>query len=146
MWPDDFIDWAIRQRPRALNLVNLGLLGPLGATRLSAESSRLAELALRHALDVANDRRRFPSYFLNEQEFGLWLVVTGLREGYRLLLRHRGVENELRRLPAEQCRLLVMTFLEQLPDGDLASLLRVLQVNVPSLRQQALNALLALLH
>jgi DNA-directed RNA polymerase specialized sigma24 family protein len=113
--------------------------------RLSAQPARLAALALRHAFDTANDRRRFPGYFPDERTFGLWLVVTGLREGYRLLLRHRVVEAELQHLPADQCRLLGMTYLEQLCDGDIASFLQIPPSNVPLLRQQAMNALIALL-
>jgi DNA-directed RNA polymerase specialized sigma24 family protein len=146
MWPDDYIDWARRTQPEALQqsgdrLQRLLERNPL----LSLEVNRLAGEAVREAFNKANERQHFPAYFETESQFRLWLAVVVLREEHRLLLQHEDVRPYLGRLSADQRRLLGMWFLDDLPAGDLAAVLQVSADEVRRRYQEALQAFWALL-
>jgi hypothetical protein len=126
MWPDDYIDWGLKLRPQVAQSTRhqLDILlqrNPL----LSLAVNDLAEQAAQRAFNEANDRRRFPGYFQDEAQFWRWLNVVALREAHALLLGHADVVLYLRRLSGEHRRLLGMMFLDRLPYGDIAAVLRV---------------------
>jgi hypothetical protein len=142
MWPDDYIAWAQSARPflaegikRLLNRY-LGTSPQWTVERVTA----LAEQATRYAFDVANDHRRYPEYCRTEAEFRIWAHTVGLNEVLRLLIRHRLGEPHFQRLSADQRRLLGMRYLDQLPPGDMAGVLRVSGEEVREGTKQALEA------
>jgi DNA-directed RNA polymerase specialized sigma24 family protein len=125
MWPDDYIDWARRAKPILIRQVRSQLQVRLSHNaRLLGEVGELADQTTREAFDLAYGHYRHAGYFAGETEFRVWLTVMALREVLRQLLRHEEVEPWLNRLPPAQRRLLGMVYLDRLPAGDVASLLR----------------------
>ncbi len=142
MWPDDYIVWAQEARRRVADgirsLLNRHLQTNPDWTPAGVEA--LAEQATRHAFDVANDHRRYPEYCRTQAEFRLWVFTVALNEALRLLIRHRRGEPRFMLLPADQRRLLGMRYLDQLPPGDAAGVLRLSADEVREKANQALEA------
>jgi hypothetical protein len=147
MWPDDYIDWAGRIRPAVAQRMKLWLGRRLSTNPQWTASGieNLAEQATRHAFDKANDHRRYSEYVGSEAEFSVWVITVVLNEVLRLLIRHRLGEPRFLLLPAVQRRLLGMRFLDQLPPGDVAAVLRISADQVREEAQQALDAFFQIL-
>jgi hypothetical protein len=147
MWPDDYIAWAVRARPNAVQGIK-GMLNQHLHTNpqwTEAGVAALAEQATRHAFDVANDHCRHPEYCRTEAEFKVWVRTVALNEVLRLLIRHRFGEPRCQLLSADQRRLLGMRYLDQLPPGDVAGVLRVSADEVREQANQALDAFFQML-
>jgi len=137
MWPDDYIDWAVRVRP----LIQIAVRGFLSRTQLQVQAAGLAAQALRNAFDVAYDRRRFRGYFPDYDGFRFWLAAVAFREAYRLYLCHPLMEPRLDLLANDQRSVLGMVYLDQLRSGDVAAALHCHANEVWQRGQQALEAL-----
>jgi DNA-directed RNA polymerase specialized sigma24 family protein len=146
MWPDDYIDWALRIRPQLPQQVGSPWRGLLSRNaRLLAEVSELADQAAREAFDLAYGHYRHESYFASETQFRVWLVVIAEREMVRLLLRHEEVEPAFNRLSADHRRLLGMVYLDRLPSGDVTAVLQFPPEEIGRRTREALTELLRLL-
>jgi len=145
MWPDDYIDWAGRARPFVLDGIEHQLYHHLRRNPQWTEAGikPLAEQATRHAFDMANDHRRYREYCRTEAAFRVWVFTVALNEALRLLIRHRFGEPRFQLLSADQRRLLGMRFLDQLPAGDVAS---VLHLSADAVWEQTCQALETFFH
>jgi DNA-directed RNA polymerase specialized sigma24 family protein len=143
MWPDDYIVWAARIRSFVAHWIKRHLNRHLHTNPQWTDEvvDALAEQATRHTFDVANDHRRYPDYCRTETEFRVWVCTVGLNEALRLLIRHRFSQSRLALLSADQCRWLVMRYVDQLVPGDIAGVLRVSPDVVRERTYQALDAL-----
>jgi DNA-directed RNA polymerase specialized sigma24 family protein len=143
MWPDDYVDWALRVRPALDQQLRSQLEARLSERGQSIISiDELVEQARREAFDLAYSHCRHANYFANETEFRVWLTIVAFREVLRLLVRHEELEPWLNRLSAAQRRLLGMVYLDRLPAGDAASLLRLPPEEIARRARETLDDLL----
>jgi DNA-directed RNA polymerase specialized sigma24 family protein len=137
MWPDDYIDWALRARPPVLRAVR----GFLSQTQLQTQAASLATQALRTSFDVAHDRCRYRGYFRDYDGFRAWLASVAFREAFRIYLRHPLMEPRLDSLADDQRSILGMVYLDQLRPGDVAAAFHCAPAEVSQREQQAFETL-----
>jgi DNA-directed RNA polymerase specialized sigma24 family protein len=146
VWPDDYIDWALRARPPVTQSTHRWLDTLLGRhPRLSLEAGSLAEEATQEVFRLAAGRRQIAEYLPDEMAFRRWVGALVLLEALRRLLGHAEVGPELDRLTSEQRRLLGMRYLDRLPPGDVAAILGLSTEQVQRQSQDALQRLWDLL-
>jgi hypothetical protein len=132
MWPDDYFEWAERSRGILENMVRNHLYGWYSAwimiREYRAEVNRLAAKAVHNAFDAASERRGYRNYFENEQQFRKWIGCMAFRAALGIVLLFETAK--VNALGDEHRRLLVMTYIDQLRDGDIGPLLGIMPADV----------------
>jgi hypothetical protein len=133
-WPDSYIDWAGRANPRVLEETRWRIdRYPI----LQPEVPQLAAEAVRQALRLADDHRRYPGYFADFNAFRHWLSEVAYREALRLLPGLPSVQPLFYQLPDEQRWLLHWLYVDQLTDRQAA---QVLETDAKDVRRRGLLA------
>lgn len=112
-WPATADDWVRRALPVAFTAVrnelsHYSIVGPI--------LSSLVNDGIREAVRRAMQARAYPRYFTDHRELRRWLCRVGYREAVRVLMLSPTVDAALRRLPAEDQRLLRWYYVDQFND------------------------------
>ena len=134
MWPDGFDDWL----DFAIGMSVAALRGRLSIySILRPQLSGLLEQAIAVAIRVADLRRDWGDAFATQTEFARWFSETAFDESLRRAMTVAEILARLNQLPADQRRLLLWLYLDQLSFRQLAV---VLNSDVAMIRRQSQQA------